>query len=164
MPLVLAMLAPLALGQSLADIPQCAQACVASSLSSTGCNIIDVKCFCSASSFISHISCCIKSSCSDSDQAKTIKFASDICATVKVTVPTDINSVCAAASSSGSAPSSTGVSTPVVPSNYSATATSKPAGSTSAGATAIPTTGAAAQFVASGLGLVGAAAAALALL
>jgi len=160
MPVVVALLAPLALGQSLADIPQCAQGCVTTSLSSTGCNPIDVKCFCSASSFISHISCCIKAACSDSDQAKTIKFASDICATVKVTVPTDINSVCAAASSSSLlSPSSTG------PSNYSATATatSNPSGS-STGATAIPTTGAAAQFVASGLGLVGAAAAALALL
>ncbi|KAI9866009.1 MAG: hypothetical protein M1813_001976 [Trichoglossum hirsutum] len=170
---IVAMLAPLALGQSLADIPNCAQGCVTNSLTSTGCSTIDIKCICSANTFISNISCCIKTSCSTGDQAKTIKFASDICASVGVTTPTDINAACAAASGSSSisAPQSSASSASSLASSVGTIAgtvsTSKPTGSITLEATAKPTTGtgaAAPQFVGSGLGLVGAAVAALALL
>lgn len=53
-----------------ADSPS-QQGCVGQSVTVPGCTGLDVRCICSNTSFLSGISCCIESSCSPEDQART---------------------------------------------------------------------------------------------
>ncbi|KAI1914734.1 hypothetical protein LOZ58_006337 [Ophidiomyces ophidiicola] len=64
-------------------LPACAQECATNSIPKN-CGI-DVKCICSATSFLDAITCCVAQKCSSSEQEATIKFANGICGTAGVT-------------------------------------------------------------------------------
>ncbi|KAI1938384.1 hypothetical protein LOZ12_003457 [Ophidiomyces ophidiicola] len=64
-------------------LPACAQDCATNSIPKN-CGI-DVKCICSATSFLDAITCCVAQKCSTSEQEATIKFANGICGTAGVT-------------------------------------------------------------------------------
>ncbi|OCK84136.1 hypothetical protein K432DRAFT_432444 [Lepidopterella palustris CBS 459.81] len=104
-PVVLfATLTSMASAQGLLDnLPPCARSCVGSNFG--GCNILDIKCICSNSNLISGLSCCVSSACSPSDQQKTIDFASSLCKTYNIIVPT-VASCATTASSTGGASAS----------------------------------------------------------
>ncbi|PGH28939.1 hypothetical protein GX50_08325 [[Emmonsia] crescens] len=102
-----ASLLALASAQGLAGLPNCAKTCATSAIPQE-CGLVDIKCICTATSFINAITCCVASSCSKEDQQKTINFAKGICGTVGVTNIPD-SAVC---SSGSGTPSPTPAPTP----------------------------------------------------
>lgn len=104
---MIAGVAALAQGQSLTDLPKCAQSCVGDSITTTGCSAIKVSCICASSDWIAGLSCCVAKNCTLEDQAKTIQFAQDICKSVGISVPTDAQAACASKSNSTSSANST---------------------------------------------------------
>ena len=83
----------------LQDLPACAKPCAANLPSQ--CHL-DVSCICSDSAWITGISCCISTTCSTSDQQKTLNVAVQLCDTVNVKLP-----------SAASCPASAGATAPV---------------------------------------------------
>ncbi|PLB46965.1 hypothetical protein P170DRAFT_428217 [Aspergillus steynii IBT 23096] len=72
-----------AAAQGLDSLPSCAKGCATDAIPDH-CGMIDVGCICSDKSFISSISCCVSSKCSDDDQKSrlvpaVIQFANQIC-------------------------------------------------------------------------------------
>ncbi|EEP82992.1 predicted protein [Uncinocarpus reesii 1704] len=65
------------------DLPPCAQECATNSIPKH-CGI-EVKCICTAASFLEAITCCVAQKCSPADQQATIKFANGICGTEGIT-------------------------------------------------------------------------------
>ncbi|KAI9884727.1 MAG: hypothetical protein M1823_003471 [Watsoniomyces obsoletus] len=94
---------------NLAGLPSCARACVGTSVNVPGCQGLDIRCICSNRDFLNNISCCIQRSCSAEEQASTIRFASGLCATAGVNVPTEATCPSGSASASPS-PTTTGAS------------------------------------------------------
>ncbi|KKZ58604.1 hypothetical protein EMCG_05500 [[Emmonsia] crescens] len=108
-----ASLLALASAQGLGGLPDCAKTCATSAIPQE-CGL-DIKCICTASSFLNAITCCVASGCSKEDQKKTITFAKGICGTVGVTNIPD-SAVCSSASASGSTtPTPTPTSKPTPP-------------------------------------------------
>jgi len=116
-------------------LPACAQTCLGSFTSGSsigGCSSLDIKCICSAQSFLSDIACCLEGACSAADQASAIKYAQQICETAGVTVP---DSLSAAGSCSSSATSASGSSTSGSSSTTGTVAAASTTGSTTATST-----------------------------
>ncbi|KAL2215636.1 putative CFEM domain protein [Thermoascus aurantiacus ATCC 26904] len=114
------------------DLPECARNCAAGSIPKE-CNQIDVKCICSAKSFIQGITCCVAGACSKADQEATIKFANQICGSAGVTdLPQ--SAVCASGSATGTA------STPTAASSSSSTGATSTVSGAGATTTAASTT------------------------
>jgi len=103
--IALTALLTVAVAQSLSGLPTCAQSCV--QLPSS-CNPLDVKCICSAQSFLSSITCCVAHACSQADQETTVKFAQQLCGSAGVTsIPSA--AVCPTSTSGASGTSATSV-------------------------------------------------------
>ncbi|OCL13334.1 hypothetical protein AOQ84DRAFT_352052 [Glonium stellatum] len=100
---LIASLSSFAVAQLLDGLPKCAQSCVGSNFGS--CQTLDIKCICSNKDLISSLSCCVSKSCSADDTQKTITFASQLCSTYGITVPT-IASCPATASATGASAAS----------------------------------------------------------
>ncbi|KIX07134.1 uncharacterized protein Z518_05111 [Rhinocladiella mackenziei CBS 650.93] len=115
-PLGLLSLFHLATSQDLSSLPQCAQTCALSAISSTGCAVTDAHCICSASTFLSSVASCISTACSPADQQATLTFAQQYCLSggVTITLP----------SSSAAGPTFTPAPTTTAPATISATTTS----------------------------------------
>ncbi|KAK2806877.1 hypothetical protein FQN51_005677 [Onygenales sp. PD_10] len=92
----------LASAQGLGGLPKCAQNCALNSIPKD-CGL-DVKCICTADSFIDAITCCVAGDCSAEDQEKTIQFAKGICGTAGIT---DIPDSAVCSSKTGSATGTT---------------------------------------------------------
>ncbi|KAF8239081.1 hypothetical protein L208DRAFT_1386521 [Tricholoma matsutake] len=73
-----------ATAQTLFPLPQCALSCALSAIAGTGCTLTDVACICSSALFITSLNGCIGTACSPADQASTIAFAQQYCATAGV--------------------------------------------------------------------------------
>jgi len=104
----------LALSQSLAGLPACAETCALNSITATGCAVTDTHCICTATSFLSGVASCITTACSPADQAATLKFAQSYCLSANVTITLPGSSAApatSAASTVSSAPASTPAST-----------------------------------------------------
>ncbi|KUL83653.1 hypothetical protein ZTR_11046 [Talaromyces verruculosus] len=69
--------------QDFGSLPPCAQGCATNAIPAS-CGL-DVKCICSASSFITSVSCCVATACDAADQQTTIQFAEQLCAGAGVT-------------------------------------------------------------------------------
>ncbi|RMJ22324.1 CFEM domain protein [Aspergillus sp. HF37] len=67
-----------AAAQGIGDLAPCAQKCATGSLPES-CSMIDVKCICSAISFINDMSCCVAKSCPKDKQQQALGYASKIC-------------------------------------------------------------------------------------
>ncbi|KAL1987649.1 hypothetical protein VTN96DRAFT_2890 [Rasamsonia emersonii] len=111
--------------QSLSDLPKCAQDCATNAIPQE-CGL-DVKCICSAQSFIASITCCVAKACSPADQDATIKFADNLCGIAGVTTlpQTAVCTTTATASAASAASGSTSVvATTTASTTASATANS----------------------------------------
>ncbi|KKA22811.1 hypothetical protein T310_3165 [Rasamsonia emersonii CBS 393.64] len=132
--------------QSLSDLPKCAQDCATNAIPQE-CGL-DVKCICSAQSFIASITCCVAKACSPADQdgfafqpmlwygwnradffiaTATIKFADNLCGIAGVTTlpQTAVCTTTATASAASAASGSTSVvATTTASTTASATANS----------------------------------------
>ncbi|KAG0644629.1 hypothetical protein HOY80DRAFT_939609 [Tuber brumale] len=53
--------------QTLADLPQCALACITNGFPSTGCIPTDLNCACSNNQFVSNSTACVRDSCPPAD-------------------------------------------------------------------------------------------------
>ncbi|QKX62650.1 uncharacterized protein TRUGW13939_09811 [Talaromyces rugulosus] len=125
-----------AASQSLSSLPSCAISCATDSIPSD-CGL-DVKCICSAQSFISGVSCCIADACNADDQKTTIEYADKICAGVGVSnLPTSAVCSSTASATGGSKTSSAGESQTAA----TATASTTSAGSSSETSTAASPSG-----------------------
>ncbi|KAI4223567.1 MAG: hypothetical protein L6R36_005336, partial [Xanthoria steineri] len=115
-----ALAAPLVQAQaiSLWNIPSCAQSAATSGLASTGCDLTDIACVCSAVSFVTKLSSAVQQSCSIEDQQATLTFAQGLCSKFGVTLnlPT-IPAAAKAASSSAAAPAQAAASSAAAPSS-----------------------------------------------
>ncbi|QGA19484.1 hypothetical protein EYB26_007173 [Talaromyces marneffei] len=119
--------------QNFGALPPCAQACATNSIPPS-CGL-DVRCICSATSFITGVSCCVATSCNAADQQATLQFAVQLCAGAGVT---SLPSAAACPSTTGAAPSgaaSTAASTAVPSAKTSASAVSSAATSAMTSAT-----------------------------
>ncbi|PKY04027.1 hypothetical protein P168DRAFT_290157 [Aspergillus campestris IBT 28561] len=67
-----------AAAQGMNGLPDCAKECATGSIPDT-CSMIDIKCICSTKSFLTDISCCVATKCSEDKQKETIEFAHKIC-------------------------------------------------------------------------------------
>ncbi|POR36532.1 Uncharacterized protein TPAR_03248, partial [Tolypocladium paradoxum] len=162
--LVMALAASLVAAQSLDGIPDCAKDCVTKFVTGTsiaGCKVADIACICGNKDFLNNIACCLAGVCSQSDQDKTVQYATQLCNASGVQVPNKV--VCnSGAASSGSASgsasaSSTGSASGTATPTTTGTAASASTSGTATGAS--PTsrsTGAAAPVVGSVGGLAGA--------
>ncbi|RAK98359.1 CFEM domain-containing protein [Aspergillus ibericus CBS 121593] len=110
----------LAAAQGMESLPACARDCATGAIPKS-CSAIDVGCICSNTSFITSISCCVATACSDQDQNSAITFAQQICSGAGVT---DLPQ--SAGCTSGSTASATGQST----TNTGASATTTPSTAT----------------------------------
>ncbi|PWY76379.1 hypothetical protein BO94DRAFT_538240 [Aspergillus sclerotioniger CBS 115572] len=105
--LAVALLAGLSLvaAQGMGSLPACARDCATGAIPKS-CSAIDVSCICSNASFITSISCCVATACSEQDQKSAITFAQQICSGAGVTdLPQN------AGCTSGSTTTATGQST-----------------------------------------------------
>ncbi|OJD13719.1 hypothetical protein AJ78_05851 [Emergomyces pasteurianus Ep9510] len=93
-----ASLLALASAQGLGGLPDCAKNCAGSAIPQE-CGL-DVKCICTAKTFLDAITCCVAKACNADDQKKTISFAKGICGTVGVTNIPDA-AICATGSTTG---------------------------------------------------------------
>ncbi|PYI09017.1 hypothetical protein BO78DRAFT_48657 [Aspergillus sclerotiicarbonarius CBS 121057] len=91
--------------QGMESLPACARDCATGAIPKS-CSAIDVGCICSNTSFITSISCCVATACSEQDQKSAITFAQQICSGAGVT---DLPQ--SAGCTSGSTASATGEST-----------------------------------------------------
>ncbi|KAI5920800.1 hypothetical protein F4810DRAFT_399812 [Camillea tinctor] len=95
--------------QNLGALPACARDCLTDFTTGDkigNCPRLDAKCICQSDSFISGISCCLSSACSQTDQANAIDYAVKFCGTQKVQVPSAVS--CESASGTSAAtPSAT---------------------------------------------------------
>jgi len=134
-------LAATAVSAQLSAIPQCALTCAISSLGSTGCGQTDIKCICTATSFIAALTPCVQAACSAADLAKTITAAEGLClqAGVTLSIPTaGATSTTAAASSSEAATSTVESVSTTLMTTYSATVVTST--ETSSAVVVVPTT------------------------
>ncbi|KAI9774127.1 MAG: hypothetical protein M1840_005220 [Geoglossum simile] len=76
------------MAQDLSQLPACAQTCAIGGISSSGCALTDFKCICSASAFLTAMGECTAKACTEDDIKKTLAFATELCASVGVTLPT----------------------------------------------------------------------------
>ncbi|KAF3919326.1 hypothetical protein ABW21_db0202135 [Orbilia brochopaga] len=113
----------------IADIPQCAQTCLISALSATGCDLTDFKCSCTNEKFVNDGASCIDKACGDADIKKSRDATIGICSAAGVSInppskggdkPT--TSAAAPATTSAPAPVSSSVAAPVVSSSAAAVA------------------------------------------
>ncbi|OCK98732.1 uncharacterized protein K441DRAFT_654025 [Cenococcum geophilum 1.58] len=104
---LIASLSSLAAAQ-LDGLPECAQSCVGSNFGS--CQTLDIKCICSNKDLISNLSCCVSQACSADDTQKTITFASQLCSTYGITVPTIASCPATVSATGTSAASASGAS------------------------------------------------------
>ncbi|CAO1596739.1 hypothetical protein XANCAGTX0491_000571 [Xanthoria calcicola] len=112
--------APLVQAQaiSLWNIPACAQSAATSGLASTGCDLTDIACVCSAVSFVTKLSSAVQQSCSIADQQATLTFAQGLCSKFGVTLNLPaIPAAAKAASSSAAAPAQAAASSAAAPSS-----------------------------------------------
>ncbi|EED15300.1 CFEM domain protein, putative [Talaromyces stipitatus ATCC 10500] len=72
-----------AAAQDLSSLPPCAKSCATNAMPAS-CGL-DVKCICSAESFITSVSCCVAKVCDQADQQTTLQFAEQLCAGAGVT-------------------------------------------------------------------------------
>ncbi|KAI4110783.1 MAG: hypothetical protein LQ339_001059 [Xanthoria mediterranea] len=115
-----ALAAPLVKAQaiSLWNIPSCAQSAATSGLASTGCDLTDIACVCSAVSFVTKLSSAVQQSCSIADQQATLTFAQGLCSKFGVTLNLPaIPAAAKAASSSAAAPAQAAASSAASPSS-----------------------------------------------
>ncbi|MCJ1290293.1 hypothetical protein MMC34_001829 [Xylographa carneopallida] len=110
-PFFVAQLVPLVTGQTLANIPQCAQSAAISSLVTTGCAITNYTCFCDDKSWISGLLPVVMSDCDAADFQTTVQFAQQLCNSVGVTLSVSgVSSAPSTAAASGTAASSSAMS------------------------------------------------------
>ncbi|KIV98201.1 hypothetical protein PV10_01878 [Exophiala mesophila] len=70
------------------DLPACAQQCLGNSTSAQlTCPVIDIKCLCSTSAYVSAVSCCLYQHCDSDEQALAIQFNQQECEAVNETAP-----------------------------------------------------------------------------
>ncbi|PTB45546.1 hypothetical protein M441DRAFT_65206 [Trichoderma asperellum CBS 433.97] len=91
------------LAQSLSGLPTCAATCALNAVGATGCAATDASCICMAASFLASIQTCISSACNASDQAATLSFAQQFCASAGVTITLPAAALPAQTSSTSSA-------------------------------------------------------------
>ncbi|MCJ1320537.1 hypothetical protein MMC15_005877 [Xylographa vitiligo] len=130
-------------GQSLANIPQCAQSAAISSLVTTGCAITNYTCFCDDKSWISSLLPVVMSDCDAADFQSTVQFAQQLCESAGVTL--SISGVSAPASTNaatGTAVSSSSTSVAMV----SSMSSGSPVMSSSSGAASMTTASATASM------------------
>ncbi|PWW78498.1 hypothetical protein C7212DRAFT_362954 [Tuber magnatum] len=89
---VVASIAAAVSAQSMTELPECALACVAKNLPSTGCAPTDLFCACSNSKFISDSAACIPQSCPPADQQRAHSAAVALCKANGVTISTALPS------------------------------------------------------------------------
>ncbi|KZF24620.1 hypothetical protein L228DRAFT_100462 [Xylona heveae TC161] len=65
------------------SLPSCAESCVGTSFSKSGCALLDMQCICADKKMASTMSDCLTNACSKNDQQTTINFVSSICKLVK---------------------------------------------------------------------------------
>ncbi|KAG9249873.1 uncharacterized protein F5Z01DRAFT_436643 [Emericellopsis atlantica] len=123
--------AGLAAGQGLQDVPKCAAPCIEQATTGNqigGCGQFDIECICSNDDFLQNIACCLEDKCDASGKAAAVKFAQQICSTVSVDVPNQVE--CKASSSGGSGSttteSKTGTATETATETTTDTATDSP--------------------------------------
>ncbi|KIW12384.1 hypothetical protein PV08_09661 [Exophiala spinifera] len=116
----------LAATQDLSSLPPCALTCATGAIGSTGCALTDVKCICTATTFLSGVETCIQGACDQADQQATLQFAVQFCASANVTIPLP------SASANSSVPATTPA--PTATSSASVASSAAPAPSTFSGA------------------------------
>ncbi|KAK2812420.1 hypothetical protein FQN50_001421 [Emmonsiellopsis sp. PD_5] len=149
----------LASAQGLGGLPKCAQNCALNSIPKD-CGL-DVKCICTADSFIDAITCCVADSCSAEEQERlidgkeTIQFAKGICGTAGITDIPD-SAVCSTKTGAPTG-SATGTPTGTHPASHSMEPTGTGAGAGAGTEAPKPTeTGAAGRVgVGAGAGVMG---------
>jgi len=176
-----ALLAGFISAQTFSALPECAQNCTINAIPKS-CNL-NPKCICSDAGFIKAITCCVAGVCDAADQETTIKYADSICIPAGVTnLPTAASCASTANSTAsktgtaaGGASSATGSTTastnPAASSlgssvsSIASSAVSQTGSSATSGAAVSTSTGDANRaFLAQGLGVVGAAIGAVALM
>ncbi|RFU36122.1 hypothetical protein B7463_g240, partial [Scytalidium lignicola] len=164
-------------GQSISDLPTCAQSCVTQFTSGSsigGCSGIDIACICSSPSFLSNIACCLAGACNQADQVAATNFAQSLCKTAGVTnlpdavscltgtaTPTTTATRASQSSSSSTSAvtthSSTSTSTPSASATSAASAASSPPSSSTSSVSSSASSSAAAQTTSSAAAASGAA-------
>jgi len=170
-----ALLAGIVSAQTFSALPQCAQNCTINAIPSS-CNL-NPKCICEDAGFIKAITCCVAQVCDAADQETTIKYADSICVPAGVTnLPTaatcaNSTATSTASSTTGSAVLSNSLTTSAasaassVEASISSVASSAVASVSSAASAAATATGTAGRnYMAQGMGVMGAAALAAAAL
>ncbi|KAK9343191.1 hypothetical protein V1522DRAFT_248937 [Lipomyces starkeyi] len=85
--------------QSISDLPLCAQTCAVNAIQTSGCELLDVHCFCTAVAFIQIIASCVSVQCDAQAQQATFQFAENLCLSASVTL-SGIESLLTAATTS----------------------------------------------------------------
>lgn len=84
---LVALVAAVASAQDISKIPICAISCFLNT-SGTGCSsVFDFKCLCGNAPYIARVTTCGQTACGADDQAKTLAWAKDTCASVGVPLP-----------------------------------------------------------------------------
>ncbi|KAF2715441.1 hypothetical protein K504DRAFT_457607 [Pleomassaria siparia CBS 279.74] len=85
--ITLSALIALTTAQTIADLPSCSLSCVVDGVSATGCSTTDFACSCGKADVLTpSITPCVKSACSEDDQAKVITALEGICAAAGVPI------------------------------------------------------------------------------
>lgn len=88
---------------NLGDLPSCARACIGTSVNVPGCTGLDIRCICSNESFLNDVACCLSRECNQADQQNAASFASSLCSSAGVNVPSEV--VCSSDSEEASSSS-----------------------------------------------------------
>jgi len=145
----------------ISKLPSCAMPCVQPVLSgTTTCKAGDIKCICEDKTTINTVGQCLTKDCSQTDQNSAIAFASALCLSASVTIPSTI-----AAETTGTTITTTRTETGTITSAPTTATTTTAYSNSTANHTATTqtstSTGAAATgYMANGLGVAGAAVAA----
>ncbi|KAI6785589.1 uncharacterized protein J7T54_005923 [Emericellopsis cladophorae] len=96
-----------AAAQGLEDVPRCAAPCIEQAITGNeigGCGQFDIECICSNDDFLQNMACCLEDSCDDSGKAAAVTFAQQVCSSVNVDTPDQVE--CKASASPSATPSS----------------------------------------------------------